>query len=610
MMNQTKLLQSADGKQIIRVLDTKGNKALIIDCIHPAMPLYVDVDTLSSYVPCDDDTLCEKTGYLSESLDGLSPLRRKTALERYTVIAGVLASLSDAKVRSAIIARVAEANKVSKQTVRAYLQKYLIYQDIGALADKEKKARELTDTEKTMRWALNRFYYTQHKNSLPTAYAMMLKEKYTDENGELLEHPTISQFKYFYRTHRKMENYFISRNGLKDYQMNDRPLLGDGLQQLAPNIGTAFLDGTICDIYLVNDQGQLVGRPVLVAAVDVNTSLCLGYALLWEGGVYSLQQLMLSILSDKVKLCRSMGIVISSDQWSNTGCLPGKMYCDRGSEYVGSTFEQITELGITLVELPSFRAELKGSVERFFGLVQDSYKTVLKGRGVVMPDYEKRGSHDYRKDAVLTMQEFHRIIVRCIVHYNSERVITSYPYTADMLERRISPHAADIWNYKVSQAGANMIPVSEKELIMTLLPRTEGTFSRYGFKVNGLRYHAEGYKERYLSGGKAVAAYNPDDASMVWLKEKDGRFVAFSLIESRFEGKSLVDIQEEKRQQKHLVNDATEESYKAKVELMRFIESVIAGKAPSENVQIKGARAVRSKERRKAHKALEVVVDE
>ena len=62
MMKQTKLLQSADGKQIIRVLDTKGNKALIIDCIHPAMPLYVDSDALSCYVPCDDDTLCEKTG--------------------------------------------------------------------------------------------------------------------------------------------------------------------------------------------------------------------------------------------------------------------------------------------------------------------------------------------------------------------------------------------------------------------------------------------------------------------------------------------------------------------------------------------------------------------
>ena len=184
MMNRTKLLQSADGKQIIRILDTKNNKAMVIDCIHSAMPLYVDMEALSSYIPCDDDTLCEKTGYMPESLDSLSPLRRKTALERYTVIAGVLSSLSDAKVRSDIIARVAKTNNVSKQTVRAYLQKYLIYQDIGALADKEKKARELTDTEKIMRWALNRFYYTQHKNSLPTAYAMMLKEKYTDENAE------------------------------------------------------------------------------------------------------------------------------------------------------------------------------------------------------------------------------------------------------------------------------------------------------------------------------------------------------------------------------------------------------------------------------------------
>ncbi len=54
-----------------------------------------------------------------------------------------------------------------------------------------------------------------------------------------------------------------------------------------------MLDGTICDIYLVNESGQLVGRPVLVIACDANTSLCLGYSLLWEGGTYSLQTLML-----------------------------------------------------------------------------------------------------------------------------------------------------------------------------------------------------------------------------------------------------------------------------------------------------------------------------
>lgn len=48
-----------------------------------------------------------------------------------------------------------------------------------------------------------------------------------------------------------------------------------------------MLDGTVCDIYLVDDAGHLVGRPILLACVDAYTSFCYGYSLLWEGGVYS-----------------------------------------------------------------------------------------------------------------------------------------------------------------------------------------------------------------------------------------------------------------------------------------------------------------------------------
>ncbi len=43
----------------------------------------------------------------------------------------------------------------------------------------------------------------------------------------------------------------------KDYQKNHRPLLGDGVQEFAPNVGFGMLDSTICDIYLVNDAGKL-----------------------------------------------------------------------------------------------------------------------------------------------------------------------------------------------------------------------------------------------------------------------------------------------------------------------------------------------------------------
>lgn len=83
----------------------------------------------------------------------------------------------------------------------------------------------------------------RRKNSLPTAYTLMLKEKYCNESGNLLpEYPSIHQFRYFYRKHRKMETFFISRDGLKSYQRNHRPLLSDGVQEYASAIDVGSQD--------------------------------------------------------------------------------------------------------------------------------------------------------------------------------------------------------------------------------------------------------------------------------------------------------------------------------------------------------------------------------
>ena len=121
---------------------------------------------------------------------------------------------------------------------------------------------------------------------------MLIKSRFTDEEGKLLpEYPTFNQFRYFYRKTRKMQNYYISRDGLKDYQRNNRPLTGDGVQEYANRVGIGMLDSTICDIYLINEAGQLVGRPLLAAAVDAYSGICMGYTLSWEGGVYSLKAL-------------------------------------------------------------------------------------------------------------------------------------------------------------------------------------------------------------------------------------------------------------------------------------------------------------------------------
>ncbi len=260
-MKKYDLLRSGDA--IIRVLEVQGDKVLVIDCIKRTMPVWVEIATLEAYSECTISGLSEVSGVVMVSVDNLDADQRKTMYERYTMIAPVLSFLADGKMRSRLICSVAEEYGVSKVTVRNHLCLYLTYMDVTALAPRRREdERQLTQDEKNMRWALNKFFYTTKKQSLMTAYTMMLKEKYCDGLGVLAEeYPSYYQFRYFYRKTRNLQNFYISRDGLKDYQRNNRPLTGDGVQEFAPVVGTGMFDATVCDIYLVNDTGSLVGRP-------------------------------------------------------------------------------------------------------------------------------------------------------------------------------------------------------------------------------------------------------------------------------------------------------------------------------------------------------------
>ena len=350
-------------------------------------------------------------------------------------------------------------------------------------------------------------------------------------------------------------------------------MLGDGVQQFAPAVGVGMLDSTICDIYLVDDGGKLVGRPVMTSCIDAFSSLCCGYSLGWEGGTYSLRSLMLNVIADKQDWCSKHGVFIEPQEWDSNK-LPGVFVTDMGSEYKGDTFSQVTELGVKIINLEPYRPELKSSVERFFGLIQDEYKKHLKGKGVIEPDYQERGAHDYRKDACLTLREFEQIILHCIVYYNSRRVV-DFPFTEEMLADGVKPYASSIFAWGKEQMGANLISVTPQKLIQTLLPRTTGTFTRKGLRVNGLRYKHDDFTESYLSGGEVTVAYNPEDVTEIWLLD-DGQYVPFTLIESRFSGKTLAAVQTMQKAKKQTVNAATAENLQAQIDLAEHIQVIAA----------------------------------
>lgn len=585
---------------IIRVLEVRKDKALMIDCIRRTMPQWKDIVSLAGWDQCSQETLYEITGVDLPELDALCPESRKVAYERYTLIAPILRLLPDEKMKCEMISTIASNEKISKQTVRKYLCLYLAFQNVAILASKDKdNDTSLTKDEKNMRWALNKFYFSYQKHSLKTAYTMMLKAKYCDGNGELLaEYPTFNQFRYFYRKRKNNQTYYISRNGLTNYQRNNRPLLGDGVQEFAKAPGMGMLDSTVCDIYLINEFGGIIGRPILTACIDAYSSLCCGYSLSWEGGVYSLRQLMLNVITDKQELCRGHGINIRQQEWDSSYC-PGVLVTDQGTEYKSANFEQIAELGVKVVNLPVYRPELKGSVEKFFSIIQDLFRPYLKGKGVIEPDFQERGAHDYRKDACLTLEQFEKVLIRCILYYNSQRIIENFPYTEEMLKVQIPPHASDIFRYGLSLDGVNLISLDKEQLMLTLLPRTMGKFTRSGLIVNNVRYKNKDFAEKYLSGGNVTVVYNPEDSGNVWLIDK-GNYIRFELIESRFRNKNFEQIEEMQIQRKSIVNSATGENLQARINLANYIETIVnnAGRSNSDLNEIPQNK---EREKRKSH---------
>jgi hypothetical protein len=125
------------------------------------MPKWVQQSELASYSACTEQELTSATGKTICDYDSLDQKGRRFVHEHFTLIAGVLPFVGDEKQRCSMIASIAAEKGVSKQTIRNYLWLYLVYQDIAALAPKQKQQdKPLRQDEKNMRWALNKFFYT------------------------------------------------------------------------------------------------------------------------------------------------------------------------------------------------------------------------------------------------------------------------------------------------------------------------------------------------------------------------------------------------------------------------------------------------------------------
>lgn len=446
-------------------------------------------------------------------------------------------------------------------TPRRVLRLYYRYLATGQVMFS--KTREIS-ANKTYEWAIKTLYFSAKKFSLRATYDMMLVQKYTDSSGKLVENiPSWSSFRnYFYsRNYHKQPRKSIARSGLTNYQRNERPVFGSS--SAWRNVpGSYQMDATPADIYLVSrhDRSKVVGRPYIYLAVDTATQLIAGLYVGLECDESAVMLCLANATQDKVEFCREHGIEIDSSQWPSQG-LPHEIITDKGNEFFGPRMQELCQkYGVEIQSLPPFRPGGKGLVEKSFDLIQQRYKPLLRGKGVIEPDAQERWSTDYRSQSVLTLDEFTKIVIHCVLYINSGRILAD----------AVTP--AQKW----LDSGVSLLDVPAKELLLMALPRETAKSTRKGLRLNGLLYVPADMDGLALDKTYDVA-FSRADLSCVYVLLDDCSFRPCHLSphQAQYIGLSYPEADALKQHERKQRNTARKQEVVASVESIQNIRQIV-----------------------------------
>lgn len=467
----------------------------------------------------------------------LSKARKRTQERREKMLAPLIEDRSCIWDKSRRIARIREAAAQSGVSERSITRFYYAYLAKGAQglapAKREVPAAAPSEDQKKMEKAINAYYYSSMRMSLPMAYEMMLLNEYRDENGELLENrPSYGQFRYLYEKTKDAKKRIITRNGIGVYRKDCRPLLGTG-DALVNGIGTYEMDATVADIYVVSKYDrQPIGRPNVYLAVDVASRLIAGIHVSMKAGSESVLACLANAASDKTAFCLRYGIHIKPEAWPSAG-LPNHIWTDRGTDFTSDRIMELCEMfHMEVVNLPAYRPDLKGFVEKAFDILQNRYKPLLLGKGVVEKNPMGRRESEYWKNAELDLDQFTKVLIQCVLYYNAHHVLNQYRRLPGMLAEGVEPIAANLWAWYAKEGRVGNLSVNEDMLRLLFLPREQAAMTRKGLAFRGLYYINEDFLDACVltdeERERVNIAYDPDCDDVVYLIQ-NGKFVEFRL---------------------------------------------------------------------------------
>lgn len=578
--------------EVFKVLKKEADGNWLISYENPSSPIFVTEQEMNRMNRIEPPAEYQKNCMQTERTPGLR--------KRREMVAELLADesfITDKEKRRAKVREIAEREHCTTKRIRSLYFKSLAGRSL--IEERVKVQKEVTPEQKDFLWAIETFYYSAKKLSLRSAYDMLLLSRYTDADGHLKEeHPSWHCFRHFYyeKNYHRRSRACISRNGLTDYQRNHRPLFGSA-SDWKGKIGAFQMDATQADIYLVSrlDRSSVVGRPYVYLAVDTATQLIAGIYVGLEAGEQAVIRCLANAAMDKVEFCKQHGIEITKEEWPNVG-LPGEIITDKGREFVGNRMNELTmKYGIEVETLPPFRPDGKGLVEKSFDLIQQRYKPVLRGKGVIEADAQERWAVDYRSQAILTPEEFTKVVIHCVLYLNRSRIIKSAS------ECDCEPIAAKMWTWYEQQNRSTILPIDEDALYQFGLPRKQVSLSRKGICENGLWYVSKDYKkflENHKIGEKVTIAYDTEDVSRIFLIDKM-EYLTFELASycEKYAGVSSVEYEMERKTKKAGRQELERKDTEGRIQALQDIQEIVKKAERKEKENVCGER-IRENRRR------------
>ncbi|WP_236587568.1 Mu transposase C-terminal domain-containing protein [Tumebacillus amylolyticus] len=451
-------------------------------------------------------------------------------------------------------------------------------------------------TKKTFRIALEKYYLTRKKNSLPAAYEMMVKEFFASdiyyENGiqrvllnDLNMIPTLRQFKYWYYKEYKAQDTIIAREGRTKFEKDHRAILGSStFETYGP--GSRFqIDATVVNVYLVSryNPDWIIGRPIMYMVVDVYSRMVVGMYIGLEGPSWLGAMMALANAAfDKKSFCAQHGIPIEEEMWPCT-YLPEILLADRG-EIEGVKVESLMNaFHIHVENAAPYRGDMKGIVEQYFDTHQERVKPFLPG--YVEKDFGERGSQDYRLAAKLTIEQFTQIMIKQVLYHNNKHYLNEYIRDEDMIRDGVEPIPIEIWKWGIKNRSGKLRSYPEDQVRMHLLPRGKATVTFKGIQFEQMRYSCDrALREGWFTNARAKGSwkvtvhYDPRNVSIIYLWDENSKtFEECHLLEyvERYENKSLDEVRYLLAKEKMMKHGHQSTQLQAKVDFMMDVESIV-----------------------------------